>query len=64
MTLGHTVEQLRLQVSDNGIGFDLQQDHGGLGLKSMQERASQMGAQLNIQSAPRAGTKITVEVPL
>jgi signal transduction histidine kinase len=35
-----------------------------LGLKSMQERASQMGAQLNIQSAPKAGTKITVEVPL
>jgi len=53
-----------LQISDNGIGFDLDsaEYHGGLGLKGMRERAEQIGGDLRISSGEN-GTQVSVEVP-
>jgi len=53
-----------LQISDNGIGFDLAsaENHGGLGLKGMRERAEQIGGDLRINSGEN-GTQVRVEVP-
>jgi len=53
-----------LQISDNGIGFDLAsaEHHGGLGLKGMRERAEQIGGDLRINSG-KNGTQVSVEVP-
>ena len=53
-----------MQISDNGIGFDLNsvEQHGGLGLKGMRERAEQINADLQISSGEN-GTQVTVEVP-
>jgi len=52
-----------LEVSDNGVGFDLDdaETHGGLGLKGMKERAEQLGGGLQIESGTD-GTKVSVEV--
>jgi nitrate/nitrite-specific signal transduction histidine kinase len=52
-------------VSDDGIGFDgrLAESSGGVGLTSMRERAAHLRAELQIASAPGAGTRITVLVP-
>lgn len=56
-------ERLLLEVTDSGKGFDVERHGYGLGLVSMKERARLLGATLNVQSAPRRGTTITVEVP-
>jgi signal transduction histidine kinase len=36
----------------------------GMGLNTMKRRASDLGASLEVQSAPGKGTRIRVEVPL
>jgi two-component system NarL family sensor kinase len=59
-----------LKVEDNGIGFDVGKKRSqtssssGIGLKSMTNRASLIGAQISVQSQPGKGTSITVELPL
>jgi signal transduction histidine kinase len=52
-----------LEISDNGVGFDLDsvEGHGGLGLKGMRERAVQINANLQISSG-EDGTRVSVEV--
>lgn len=56
-----------IRVEDDGRGFDLAvtaEKKGSFGLKIMQERAAEIGAQLQIQSEPGAGTKVMLQVPL
>ncbi|MCL4371548.1 MAG: histidine kinase, partial [Chloroflexi bacterium] len=59
---------LTATVRDQGRGFDLnrvqQSKDGGLGLFGMRERVSLLSGQLEILSAPRAGTTIVARVPL
>lgn len=59
-------EILTLEVVDEGRGFDLtsMRDGGGMGLGSMQERASRLGGDLTIESALSRGTRVKVTVPL
>jgi signal transduction histidine kinase len=57
----------RLVVSDDGVGFDLPatlHTSRRLGLTSMRERAEALGGSLRIDTAPGAGTAVTLEVPL
>jgi two-component system sensor histidine kinase UhpB len=55
----------QLRVEDDGVGFDAQaQDHHALGLLSMSERAREIGAELRIDAAPGAGTRLQLIVPL
>ncbi len=58
-------EQIVLEVTDDGRGFDLKavQHAGGMGLGSMRERARQMGGALVILSAPGKGTTVRTTVP-
>jgi two-component system sensor histidine kinase UhpB len=58
--------RLVLSVSDSGNGFDISNvdERAGLGLISMRERLRLIKGRLSIQSMPRAGTRIRVEVPL
>jgi signal transduction histidine kinase len=58
--------RLLLEISDDGRGFTPAEvrKQGGLGLRGIQERAEQLGAQLSIQSAPGHGARIQVEVDL
>ena len=55
---------VRLEISDDGIGFDTNGDRseGGLGIRGMEERAEQIGARLSINSQSGEGTSIVVEV--
>jgi len=58
---GKSRQQVQLQVSDDGRGFDLASvpsDRLGLGI--IRERVSAIGGSLQIDSAPGKGTRITV----
>jgi PAS domain S-box-containing protein len=57
---------LRLEVIDNGQGFDLEafKDRTGIGLASMRERAESLGGRLLIDSVPGQGTCVGVLIPL
>jgi signal transduction histidine kinase len=57
--------EILLEVRDNGRGFDPTGPFPGhLGLLSMWERATKMGATLTIESAPGQGTRLSVRIPL
>jgi signal transduction histidine kinase len=55
---------LRVMVRDDGDGFDPEAGHAGhIGLSTMAERAAAIGADLAIDSAPGAGTTVTLSLP-
>jgi signal transduction histidine kinase len=55
--------RVRLDVADDGVGFDPRQPGGGLGLRGMRERAQRLGGDLRLESAPGTGTRVVTEVP-
>ncbi len=57
-------KMLDIQIVDNGIGFDVTRFSDRNGLRNMQERAKEMKAQINIQSAKNEGTQIYLKVPI
>jgi signal transduction histidine kinase/ligand-binding sensor domain-containing protein len=54
---------LCLNVSDNGIGFDVTREHDGHGLASMRERAESLGGEIEYVAGAE-GTTIRLRVPL
>jgi signal transduction histidine kinase len=60
--------RLALRVSDDGVGFSVQERettaHRHYGLIGMRERSRQISADLTIESKPGAGTTILVDLPL
>jgi two-component system sensor histidine kinase UhpB len=52
-----------LRVWDDGRGFDPSQRSEGLGLTGMAERARLVGGELDVRSAPGAGTSVTLRLP-
>ena len=61
--------QVDLEIADDGVGFDQPTSledfacDGSLGLLGMRERAESSGGTLRIESAPGAGTRISVSLP-
>ncbi len=52
---------VQLCVTDNGVGFEVTQSRGGLGLKSVRNRLKRMkNHQVRIESAPGQGTSVYV----
>ena len=66
VSLRGTADEIQLDVSDDGTGFDVEVAlrEKGLGLVSMQERVHQVHGILTIKSTEKFGTKILVRVPL
>ncbi len=59
----HLADPLSMEIEDCGAGFDLQQarESGRVGLASMQERATEIGWQLFVETSPGGGTRVRVE---
>lgn len=55
---------LSVNLSDNGVGFNLQKKKRGIGLKNIYSRANKINAKVNIDSTLGNGTKIHISVPL
>jgi signal transduction histidine kinase len=65
ISLSYQSERVQLRVWDDGKGFNQQRQAGsGFGLKGMRQRAQCIGACLEINTQPQAGTKVTVTVPI
>ena len=54
---------VRLELRDDGAGFELKDKHDGWGLIGMHERVEQMNGRLEITSVPGQGTNIVVALP-
>ncbi len=54
---------LKLEIHDNGRGFDPAAIQSGLGFTHLHERAAQLGGHLEIQSAPGTGTAVRATLP-
>ncbi|GAP12658.1 signal transduction histidine kinase [Longilinea arvoryzae] len=58
-------ELVRLEIADNGVGFDPKQVAGkGFGLESMSARMAELGGWLKIHSAQDEGTRVVAVAPL
>lgn len=55
-------DHLLLTIQDDGVGFDARQTKG-LGLLGIQERTARLGGTFEVDSTPRAGTILSVELP-
>ena len=68
ITLDMDAHQYQLVIKDDGAGFDPDLEHPSgtphFGLIGMRERASKVGATLEITSRPGHGTTITVTLPV
>lgn len=71
ITITTTKDQLRFTVTDNGTGFDPQNNSteradktDSFGLRATGERVQQLGGTLTIDSAPNQGTTLTVDLSL
>jgi len=51
-------------IRDDGVGFDLQQPHNGMGLDSMRERVESLLGDFAIESEPGQGTKVCLTIPI
>jgi len=60
--LGYDPGAVRLEVSDDGAGFDPAGVSGGFGLRGMRARVAEAGGTLTVDSAPGAGTRVSATV--
>lgn len=55
-------DKLRLEVGDDGIGFDPGSPSEGMGLSNLRSRASALGGTVSVESSP-AGTRVLLDLP-
>jgi len=63
VVLSYDERAVRLDVRDDGAGFDPAQVNGGYGLRGMRSRILQVGGSLLVKTHPGGGTALSVEVP-
>jgi two-component system NarL family sensor kinase len=58
--------EISLLMEDNGKGFDVDEakQKGGIGLRNIQLRTDYLKGKLDIESSPKNGTTIIIEIPL
>jgi len=65
VSIGLQVEKdIQLIVEDDGLGFDTNVDHAGMGLESMRERAESLDGSFIVESEPGKGARIIVTFPV
>lgn len=67
VTLEFLEEKFRLEVMDDGCGFDPGHppaSEGGFGLIGMRERAAELKGDLDVRSSPGCGSSVILDAPL
>lgn len=54
---------LKIEISDNGIGFNPKKEKSGIGLKNMANRIASLNGEIKIESKPDFGTVILMSIP-
>jgi signal transduction histidine kinase len=61
----HTTEQaLRIEIRDDGQGFDTANVRTGMGLNHLHERAQELHGSVEVSSQPGQGTTVLISIPL
>ena len=61
----HTMGQaLRIEVRDDGQGFDTAKVRNGMGLNNLHERAQELHGRVEVSSQPGQGTIVLISIPL
>ncbi|MCO6497551.1 MAG: PAS domain S-box protein [Chitinophagaceae bacterium] len=55
---------LRLLISDDGVGFDPEEITAGIGLSNMRRRAELFSGKMNLYSSPGEGSEIEIVIPM
>jgi signal transduction histidine kinase len=55
---------LRVDIADDGIGFDPIAAREGTGIRGMSDRLDAIGGRLDVRSSPGGGTVVTASVPV
>ncbi|MDT4861959.1 Sensor histidine kinase LiaS [compost metagenome] len=55
---------LRIQISDQGRGFDPEENPAGFGLRNMQQRMAEAGGHVQVSSRKGEGTWVEIGLPL
>jgi len=70
VTVTYEPDEVRLDVVDNGRGFDPAEVQtrpaglGHIGLAAMRQRAVELGGVLEVEGTPGAGSAVSVAIPL
>ncbi len=62
VVFAHDPRGLEVTVTDDGAGLDASRP-AGVGLRSMRERAAEVGGECSVQAGPRAGTVVRAWLP-
>ena len=54
--------KLVIKITDNGKGFDVNKNPGGVGLQNLRNRSKMIGADLSIKSDTGKGTTVTISI--
>ncbi|MEJ2487911.1 MAG: sensor histidine kinase [Anaerolineales bacterium] len=54
-------QKVKLEITDNGLGFDPEGVNAGIGLKSMRERVEKIGGEFSVTSKGGEGTSVGVD---
>lgn len=63
LSLYSALNVVRLDIVDNGIGFDINETEKGVGLNSMSDRAKAYLSKFEITSKPGEGTRLSLAIP-
>jgi NarL family two-component system sensor histidine kinase LiaS len=64
VTISFKGDLVNICIRDDGVGFDVHQQHDGIGLDSMRERVESLDGEFSIQSEPGQGTKVYATIPV
>lgn len=63
VTLSYLPDLVRVDIQDDGTGIPADRPPTGIGLPTMRQRATELGATLTIETEPGEGTTIALAVP-
>jgi two-component system sensor histidine kinase DegS len=70
VTIGYAKKSLRVRVTDNGKGFDVERERqaakerGSYGLINMEDRMKMLGGKISISSVINKGSRVSFSVPI